>query len=60
MAWIPDKFAVVGKILKLKNDDKEWEDGWVVMSVGKRSAMDEKMLIIHRDEYRYHRGVTDI
>lgn len=30
MAWIPEKFAVVGKYIKIKNSDDTWDDGWEV------------------------------
>lgn len=34
ISYIPEKFAIVGKILKLKQDDDTWEDGWEVRSAG--------------------------
>jgi len=34
-SWIPEKFAVIGKTLKLKIGD-EWDDGWVVKFVSER------------------------
>ena len=33
-SWIPEKFAHVGKILKLKNEDDKWSNGWIVCFVG--------------------------
>lgn len=33
VSWIPEKFAEVGRVVKLKDDDKTWEDGWVVREV---------------------------
>lgn len=34
-AWIPEKFAVTGRTLELKNSDTgEWENGWIVTGVG--------------------------
>jgi hypothetical protein len=35
-SWIPEKFAEVGKVLKLKGDDESWDDDWVVHSVHAR------------------------
>lgn len=36
VSWLPEKFAVVGKVLKLRNDDTgEWDNGWVVTCAGK-------------------------
>jgi hypothetical protein len=42
MAWIPSKFAVMNKFIKIKKDDKTWEDGWEVIGVsqGTRSVED--------------------
>jgi hypothetical protein len=35
VSWLPEKFAVVGKVLKLRNDkDEEWDNGWVVTGAG--------------------------
>jgi hypothetical protein len=31
MAWIPEKFASIGKFIKIKKDDDSWEDGWKVV-----------------------------
>lgn len=32
VSWIPSPFAIVGKVLRLKNRRSEWEDGWVVQA----------------------------
>ncbi len=31
--WIPKEHAVLNKILKIRNEREEWDDGWVVASV---------------------------
>lgn len=33
-AFIPTKFAKLGKLLRLKQDDGKWDNGWKVTSVG--------------------------
>lgn len=33
ISWIPARFAVVGKVLKLR-DNGVWDNGWTVTSVG--------------------------
>lgn len=41
MAWIPEHFAVLGKFIKIKQDDGTWDDGWEVTGDGggfKRTA----------------------
>lgn len=35
VSWIPEQFAVVGKFLQLKDDDK-WTNGWEVLSTSDR------------------------
>lgn len=56
-SWIPEKFAVVGKVLKLKEDDV-WEDGWEVVHVGSR--LDSKTVNENSQLYKKHRSGTDI
>lgn len=41
VSWIPKKFAVPSKILKLKNNNV-WEDGWKVISIG--TELDETLV----------------
>ena len=45
VAWIPSKFAVVGKFLRVRD-----ENGWQVTEVG--GELDEKYVLAHRDDYR--------
>jgi len=54
-SWIPKKFAVKNKYLKLK-DNGEWADGWQVIEIWSTRKHTE----INEDEYRYHRQRTDI
>jgi len=57
VAWIPEKFAVKGKYLELKEDDG-WENGWQVMEVGVRQASEavrERSL-----DYRNQRKASDV
>lgn len=32
-SWIPEKFAIKGKCVKLKKKNDEWDDGWTVREV---------------------------
>ncbi len=45
IAWIPAKFAVVGKFLRLRD-----EDGWQVISVG--GEIEESYILAHKDDHR--------
>lgn len=51
--WIPEKYAKVGKYLKLKDDD-----GWEVIIVG--SKKDSKEVQRRSVDYRHQRKASDI
>jgi len=59
IAWIPDKFAQVDRVLKFKMDDGTWDDGWVVIDVGdiKKSAKEADS---DSQTHKKHRDTTDI
>ena len=38
-SWLPEKYAHIGKNLKLLEND-EWQDGWQVISRGVRISKD--------------------
>ena len=48
VTYIPESFAVIGKVLKVMNDNGEWIDGWVVMSTGDLTDSPE---LINSDPY---------
>lgn len=33
-SWLPEKFCIKDKVVKLKRGENEWEDGWVVQDNG--------------------------
>jgi len=34
VSWIPQKYATIGKKLKVKTEDGSWTEGWIVTAVG--------------------------
>jgi len=58
VAWIPEKFAVQGKYVKLKEQDR-WEDGWQVISVGRQRRTKEDVQARSLD-YKKQREGSDI
>ena len=40
-SWIPSRFAVVGRYVKLRLPNKEWVDGWKVISRGATASREE-------------------
>jgi hypothetical protein len=57
-AWIPEKYAVKDKYIKIKWEDGKWEDGWRVSYIGgKREA---KFAEERSRDYKYQREESDI
>lgn len=58
VAWIPSKFAVEGMILKIKDDNGVWVDGWEVVGVG--ASCEDSELVDHHRLHRDHRKASDV
>jgi hypothetical protein len=58
VAWIPEKFAHVGKSLKLRDDSGNWNDGWLVKELyNYRSA---NFVLSHERDWTKQREASDI
>lgn len=58
VSWVEEKFAVIGRKVRVKNESEVWEDGWVVEETyGKITAEQAKLM---KDLYKHHRKGTDI
>ena len=57
MAWIPAKFAVQGRYLKLTQNGAS-EDGWQVAGVG--ASVAEETIRERSQDYKHTRSVSDI
>lgn len=60
MAWIPEKFANVGKYIKIKNDDGSWDDGWLVTGDGGGRTLTAKDADQQSQLYKKTRKASDI
>ncbi len=58
VSWIPEKFAVKGKYLKLK-EDTVWIDGWLVDSASDES-LPGNILNDRSQDYKTQRKGSDI
>lgn len=56
VTWIPTKFAIAGRTVKLKNDQNVWVDGWLVESVGEKTP--ENLVPDAYDDIKAHRRAT--
>ena len=56
VSWIPEEFAKTTKILKLKDRDDVWDDGWRVVQVGTMRLAEDVALERARNfkEFSYH------
>lgn len=44
VAWIPEKFAKVGKYLKIRQKG-EWVDGWLITAVYEHRMLNEELIV---------------
>jgi hypothetical protein len=56
-SYIPQRFAKVGKTLKLKDELDRWCDGWTVESAGE-NVIDAESVVDYRKAIRLHRQQT--
>jgi hypothetical protein len=58
VAWIPEKFAVIGKQVRIKQEDGTWDSGWMV---AKRYAkMEEDEVEAAERDYLIQRESSDV
>jgi hypothetical protein len=57
-SWLPERYAKKNKILKIKTEDSEWENGWVVCNV--YEGKDEKYVLANERNYIHQRKISDI
>ena len=57
--FLPTEFSIVEKVIKLKDNNGEWDDGWVVESVSKEEY-DSDYITILSGQHRLHRYYSDI
>lgn len=51
VSWIPSQFAKIGDILKIKDKNGDWQDGWIVKAVYSEKNYPE-LVVAERDCYR--------
>jgi hypothetical protein len=58
ITWIPAEYAKYNKVIKLKQPDGTWEDGWKVIEIG--SAQDQTILEKqHQEQKLWEKLVRD-
>lgn len=58
-AWIPQQFAVRGKLIQIKNELGNWGSTWEVVSTGEMALSGSYVRELERD-YLHQRRASDI
>jgi hypothetical protein len=56
-SYIPTEFAKVGRVVKVREDDGSWDDGWVIRIVG-GSLTEEQLTALEKAHRRFERETT--
>lgn len=57
--WLPEKFAKVGEILALWDNDR-WSDGWKVEEIYDTIILKSDYLAMRSEDYKKQRGFSDV
>ena len=58
VSWLPEKYAVKGKYLELKNEEGEWVNGWQVMDIYAR--FEASKVRERSQDYKRTRKASDV
>jgi hypothetical protein len=58
-AWLPDRFAVLGEVLKLRGENGNWSDHWRVTFVS-REALSEEIAVKNSRAHLRQRRASDL
>lgn len=56
-SWLPEQFAVVNKTLKLRDDNGNWDNGWVVVEASS-NKLEESQVPDYHNLIKSHRKAT--
>jgi len=59
MSWLPEPFAAVGRVVKLREDDGSWDDGWVVIGAGTNRLLADQVPDFHQLSKAHLRATGD-
>jgi hypothetical protein len=60
IAWIEAKLAVQGKVVKIKQEDGTWDEGWIVSEAFPNVVLDSKVVNERSQDYKKTRVASDI
>ena len=54
--WLPEPFATPGAVVRLRESDGDWGDGWDVASVGPFTLSEDSMRKAERSHTKQRKG----
>jgi len=59
-AWVPEEVVTESNVLKFRNEDGTWDDGWEIVKVYKGTRFQSKYIIERSQDYKKTRKASDI
>jgi hypothetical protein len=59
VSWIPEPYASAGRVVKLRDSDGHWDDGWVVRSAGNNRLRADQVPDFHELSKAHLRATGD-
>jgi hypothetical protein len=59
VSWIPEPFASAGRVVKLRDDAGDWDDGWVVREAGANRLTASQLPDFHQLSKAHLRATGD-
>jgi len=61
ISWLPDKFAVKGKIIDLRSRETgKWSKNWEVVSGWYSDSVNSDYILEREQDYKHQRAASDI
>lgn len=59
VSYIPEPFCKVGKVLKLRDEEGVWDNGWVVEFASEHKRLEEDLPDVHKDRKNHRKATGD-
>jgi hypothetical protein len=57
-SWIPEQYAIVNKVLKLR-EAGIWDNGWIVETVSQTRLSEKQLPDFHKERKRHRKATGD-
>ena len=59
VSWLPEPYTSAGRVVKLRDDDGAWDDGWVIRSAGPNRLAADQLPDFHELSKAHRRATGD-